>query len=36
MPRKGPATKRETLPDPKYRDQTVAKFVTMMMRDGKK
>jgi small subunit ribosomal protein S7 len=36
MPRKGPAAKRDILPDPKYRDQTVAKFVNMMMLDGKK
>ena len=36
MPRKGPATKREVLPDPKHRDLTVTKFVNMMMADGKK
>jgi small subunit ribosomal protein S7 len=36
MPRKGPATKRDILPDPKYRDQVVTKFITMMMQDGKK
>jgi small subunit ribosomal protein S7 len=36
MPRKGPVTRRDILPDPKYRDQTIAKFVNMMMLDGKK
>jgi|SRR5262245_4930930 len=36
MPRKGPAARKDTLPDPKYRDQTVTKFVNMMMNDGKK
>lgn len=36
MPRKGPATKRDILPDPKHRDLTVTKFVNMMMQDGKK
>jgi small subunit ribosomal protein S7 len=36
MPRKGPATKRDILPDPKYRDQVVTKFITMMMQGGKK
>jgi small subunit ribosomal protein S7 len=36
MPRKGPAPRREILPDPKHRDQTVTKFVNMMMSDGKK
>ena len=36
MPRKGPATKRDILPDPKYRDLTITKFVNMMMQDGKK
>ena len=36
MPRKGPAPRREILPDPKYHDQTVAKFVSMMMSHGKR
>ena len=27
MPRKGPATKRDILPDPKYRDHVVTKFI---------
>jgi small subunit ribosomal protein S7 len=36
MPRKGPAAKREVLPDPKHRDLSVTKFINMMMRDGKK
>ena len=36
MPRKGPAIKREILPDPKYHERLVAKFVNSMMADGKK
>ena len=36
MPRKGPAIKREILPDPKYHERLVAKFVNSMMEDGKK
>ncbi len=36
MPRKGPATRREVLPDPKYHDTTVSKFVNMMMKNGSK
>src|SRR5688572_14226083 len=36
MPRKGPAVKREILPDPKYHERLVAKFVNSMMEDGKK
>ncbi|HXG18752.1 MAG TPA: 30S ribosomal protein S7 [Methylomirabilota bacterium] len=36
MPRKGPVPKREVLPDPKYHDTTVTKFINMMMLDGKK
>ena len=36
MPRKGPATRRETLPDPKFHDKSVSKFVNMMMRGGEK
>ena len=36
MPRKGPAPRRDILPDPKYRDLVVTKFVNMMMYGGKK
>ena len=36
MPRRREVPKREILPDPKFQDQTVAKFVNMLMRDGKK
>jgi small subunit ribosomal protein S7 len=36
MPRKGPAVRREVTPDPKYHDPTVAKFISVMMWDGKK
>ena len=36
MPRRREVTKREILPDPKYKDQTVAKFINIMMLDGKK
>ena len=36
MPRKGPAPRREILPDPKYHDTIVSKFVNMMMRNGSK
>ena len=36
MPRKGPVSKRDVLPDPKYHDMTVTKFMNMMMLDGKK
>lgn len=36
MPRRREVPKREILPDPKFHDQTVAKFVNVMMRDGKK
>ncbi|MGH7900030.1 MAG: 30S ribosomal protein S7 [Candidatus Binatia bacterium] len=36
MPRKGPVPKREVLPDPKYHDRLVSKFVNTMMSDGKK
>ena len=34
MPRKGPAPRRDILPDPKFRDLTVTKFVNMTV--GKK
>jgi small subunit ribosomal protein S7 len=36
MPRKGEVKRREVLPDPKYHDRLVAKFVNTMMVDGKK
>ena len=36
MPRKGPVPKRDVLPDPKYHDMTVTKFISMMMLGGKK
>ncbi|HEY7166676.1 MAG TPA: 30S ribosomal protein S7 [Candidatus Binatia bacterium] len=36
MPRKGEVRKREGLPDPKYGDKLVAKFVNTIMSRGKK
>src|SRR3990170_1158451 len=36
MPRKGEVKKREILPDPKYGDKLVAKFVNTIMGEGKK
>jgi small subunit ribosomal protein S7 len=36
MPRKRVVTKRQILPDPKYSNQMVAKFVSSLMRRGKK
>jgi small subunit ribosomal protein S7 len=36
MPRRREVPKRIILPDPKYGDQLVAKFVNNVMRDGKK
>lgn len=36
MSRKGQAPKRKILPDPKYKDKTVAKFINRIMWDGKK
>ena len=36
MPRKGEVRRREVLPDPKFHDRTVTKFVNAMMNDGKK
>ncbi|MBI1816617.1 MAG: 30S ribosomal protein S7 [Deltaproteobacteria bacterium] len=36
MPRKGEVRRREVLPDPKYHDRTVAKFINSMMERGKK
>jgi len=36
MPRKGEVKRREVLPDPKYHDRLVTKFINSMMYDGKK
>lgn len=36
MPRKGPVTKRRLLPDPKYHDVVIARFINGLMRSGKK
>ncbi|MGV6851784.1 MAG: 30S ribosomal protein S7 [bacterium] len=36
MSRKGSPPKRELLPDPKFKSELVARFVNMVMKDGKK
>ena len=36
MPRKREVPKRDILPDPKFKDILVAKFINMLMRKGKK
>jgi small subunit ribosomal protein S7 len=36
MPRRREVPKRRILPDPKYRDKLVAKFINGIMREGKK
>ena len=36
MSRKGPARVREAIPDPKFHDRTVAKFMNTVMERGKK
>ena len=36
MPRRREVPKRAILPDPKYGDETVAKFINVIMKDGKK
>jgi small subunit ribosomal protein S7 len=36
MPRKGEVRRREVLPDPKFHDRTVSKFINAMMNCGKK
>ncbi len=36
MPRKGEVRRREILPDPKFHDRLVAKFINSMMSRGKK
>jgi len=36
MPRRGPATKRQILPDPRYNSKVVARFINKVMLRGKK
>jgi small subunit ribosomal protein S7 len=36
MPRKGEVRRRDVLPDPKYHDRSVTKFINSMMNGGKK
>ncbi len=36
MPRRREVPKRDILPDPKYKERAVAKFINIMMRNGKK
>ena len=36
MPRKGPAPKRQLIPDPVYNSQLVTKFINSLMDDGRK
>ena len=36
MPRKGEVRRREILPDPKFHDRMVAKFINAMMNQGKR
>ena len=36
MPRKGPVTKRDVLPDPVYSSKLVTRFINNLMIDGKK
>ncbi len=36
MPRRRIASRREILPDPKFGSDTIAKFINMIMEDGKK
>jgi small subunit ribosomal protein S7 len=36
MPRRRVAARREALPDPKYGSKLLAKFINMVMKDGKK
>jgi small subunit ribosomal protein S7 len=36
MPRRREVAKRIVLPDPKYKEEVIAKFANVMMRDGKK
>src|ERR1700737_5248787 len=36
MPRKGPAQKRQVLPDPRFNSRTMARFINKVMKRGKK
>ena len=36
MPRKGPVTKRDVLPDPVYGSKLLTRFINTIMLDGKK
>src|SRR5713101_7767815 len=36
MPRKGEVKRRDILPDPKFHDRTVSKFINALLADGKK
>ena len=36
MPRKGPAPKRQILPDPKFNSKILSRFINKVMLDGKK
>jgi small subunit ribosomal protein S7 len=36
MPRKGPVSKRKLLPDPKFHDVVIGRFINSLMRSGKK
>lgn len=36
MPRKGPVTKRDVLPDPVYNSKVLTKFINKVMLSGKK
>jgi small subunit ribosomal protein S7 len=36
MPRRGVVARRQVLPDPKYKSDLLAKFINMLMEDGKK
>src|SRR5437870_4739297 len=36
MPRKGPAPKREIIPDPVYKDRLVSRFINRLLSRGKK
>lgn len=36
MPRRAKVSRREIIPDPRYRSRTVAKFINNLMRKGKK
>jgi small subunit ribosomal protein S7 len=36
MSRRSAAIKRQTIPDPKYHDRTISRFISVLMLDGKK